>query len=331
MAIAFSREIDIFHALSDVSPLCFLLALLLTIVPWYANILRIIFWTRLFEKKMTFVEALKTIAYSEFGAALSPTAVGGSPVKVAMLVRHGFTPGSAITLATIGSLEDFVFFMIALPAAFLLTTHHEFAFLNGITTRIGLVTKYAMIILPVLLLLVFFIYMILRHHNVGTAHGFSGKTIARLRNIIGELTSAYGTIIQKGKFTFLITTLLTGIQWICRYSIITAIVKGLGLNVDAVLFFLLQWLLFSIAMFIPTPGATGGIEASFFFIYGAYVPEDAIGLITSGWRLFSFYIYLSIGLILLLAAGIQSRRIDKLTRGSQTVTGDTKGLELSRY
>nr|MBA2670624.1 flippase-like domain-containing protein [Gemmatimonadota bacterium] len=102
--------------------------------------------------------------------------------------------------------------------------------------------------------------------------------------------------------------LLTAIQWSCRYSVISALIAFLGAPVQPVLFWVLQWVVFSIMAMIPTPGAAGGAEAAFFFIYSAFLPERVIGLATAGWRFLTFYLLLGLAAILFFLLNTRQRR-----------------------
>jgi len=51
---------------------------------------------------------------------------------------------------------------------------------------------------------------------------------------------------------------------------------------------------------MPTPGATGGAEASFYMIYYYLLPHKSIGLIIAGWRFLTFYFLLGLGTILFI-------------------------------
>ena len=50
-------------------------------------------------------------------SAVSPTAVGGGFFKWGMLVQRGVSPGAAASITTFPTIEDAIFFALALPAA----------------------------------------------------------------------------------------------------------------------------------------------------------------------------------------------------------------------
>jgi hypothetical protein len=78
--------------------------------------------------------------------------------------------------------------------------------------------------------------------------------------------------------------------------------------VDPVLFFLLQWVIFTGMMFVPTPGASGGAEAMFYVVYQALLPAGLIGIVTALWRMLTFYLSLALGSVIFLAFNIADAR-----------------------
>ncbi len=59
-----------------------------------------------------------------------------------------------------------------------------------------------------------------------------------------------------------------------------------------------EWVIFVTMLFIPTPGATGGAEASFLLIFGKSIPSDISFLVVSVWRLFTYYFILLMAVVL---------------------------------
>jgi glycosyltransferase 2 family protein len=88
------------------------------------------------------------------------------------------------------------------------------------------------------------------------------------------------------------------VHWIARYSVIAALALFLGVPFDPVLFWLLQWVVFTLMSFVPTPGATGGAEIAFTAVYAALLPAGSIGIATAAWRLFTFYVPVALAAVL---------------------------------
>ena len=133
------------------------------------------------------------------------------------------------------------------------------------------------------------------------------RLVARLkrpfRTFWSDAREVFKLIRYNGKAWFCLSILLTGSQWLARYSIVSAIVAFLGLPAQPVLFWVLQWVVFTLSALIPTPGGAGGAEAAFFVLYSPFIPSSAMGLVTAGWRFFSFYLLLGLAAILYMILG----------------------------
>ena len=107
------------------------------------------------------------------------------------------------------------------------------------------------------------------------------------------------TIGGTGKSRLLLSTVIAGIQWICRNAVAAMLVASLGVEVEFIRFLVLQWLIFTLTLFIPTPGATGGSEALFYVLFKPFLPNEILAVTVGGWRFLTFYWVLIIDAILL--------------------------------
>lgn len=289
------------------------LALLLGVIPWFTNALRLLIWTRFLGHGVRFREAFEITLATDLGTAVSPTAVGGGFFKWGLLVQRGVSPGAAASLTTLAPLEDGLFFLIALPVAIYLTAswgHPVFAEAAlqlqanalpalGVTAAIAAITWGAVR---------WVVGGGFGHRAQRRTQRFFGRIARSMRATWVDARQVYRLIRRDGKSRFALSLGLTAIQWSARYSIISAIVAFLGAPVQPVLFWMLQWVVFSLSAFVPTPGAAGGAEAAFFVIYSPFIPSGLIGLATAGWRFFTFYLLLGIAAVLYLALGAGRRR-----------------------
>ena len=92
-----------------------------------------------------------------------------------------------------------------------------------------------------------------------------------------------------------------------RYVIIYTLLLSLGVDVSFFETLLLGWFVYFVILFIPTPGATLGAEAAFYLIFASLLSNDLIGVITFGWRFLTFYLQLTLGIIIFLASGYFTR------------------------
>ncbi|MEE9555465.1 MAG: lysylphosphatidylglycerol synthase transmembrane domain-containing protein [candidate division Zixibacteria bacterium] len=270
------------------------LAIILALLPWFGQSMQILIWGRVFDVKISSSKAFKTVLASDIGAAITPTMLGGGYAKLGLLINYGFAPAKATLVTFLGSLADALFFVIALPLAVLWTRTWE----NPHVIKVwrDLISNWPVAIAVFLLFILFLIIIKNSNREIRklfskqqSRKGILGKIIGGVSKFKNDLVAAAGFVMQNGKKSFLACVLFAGIGWFGRYGAISALVAGLGYPVDPVLFFLLQWVVFTSMTLIPTPGAIGGAEVSFSLIYSGHIPGEAIPIITAAWRFVTFY------------------------------------------
>lgn len=272
-----------------------LAALALALTPWLTGTLRLLVWTRFLGHGVPFRELLRMTLVVDLGSAVSPTAIGGEAFRWGLLVRHGVRPGTAASLALLPKIEDAVFFALALPAAIIWTAAWR---LPVVASSARLLSGNALAVAGTAALLGLIAWGATRTVLGGAwgarARGWGvrtwGRVRRRLRRTWADAGAVFGLIVRRGKARFALTLTFTAAHWGARYSVISALALFLGFPFDPVLFWLLQWVVFTIMSFVPTPGATGGAEVGFTAVYATLLPAGSIGIATAAWRLFTFYV-----------------------------------------
>jgi glycosyltransferase 2 family protein len=279
-------------------------ALGLTLTPWLTGTLRLHIWSRFLGYRIRLRELLRMTLVVDLGAAVSPTAIGGEAFRWGLLVRHGVAPGEAATLALLPKMEDAVFFFgFALPFTLCYTAAWR---LPALTTSARLLSGNVLTVVGVGTFIALVAWALTRsalrgHAGVGVRRygvRWWGRARRRLRVTWREARQVLWLIAAHGKSRFAVTLVLTAAHWAGRYSVITALALFLGLPFEPVLFWLLQWIVFTIMTFIPTPGAAGGAEVAFTAVYATLLPDGVIGLATAAWRLFTFYVPVALAALL---------------------------------
>jgi glycosyltransferase 2 family protein len=295
-----------------------MLAVGLALLPWLTHTVRLAMWTRFLGYGIGYRESFRITLANDLGAAVSPTAVGGGLFKWGLLVQRGVSPGAAVSLTTLPTVEDAIFFAVALPLAVVYTASWNLPVFDAIGERVG---QNALVLLPVVVGIAALSWLAVRLVLSGQLGRqarrrglrFTGRTRRRLRVTWRDAREVFAVIMRRGRLLFAFSLSLTALQWMARYSVISALIAFLGVPVDPVLFWLLQWVVFSLMAMVPTPGAAGGAEAIFFLIYSAFVPAGIIGLATAGWRFLTFYLQLGLAAILFAWMGMRdgALRTDK--------------------
>jgi glycosyltransferase 2 family protein len=242
-----------------------------------------------------------------------------------MMVQKGIPKGKAASIVTLGYLEDIAFFGISIPLAIFWSRAWELPVLRGLGSQ---VQERAVLAAFVGAGVIFAVRVLVRAALLGRlgedprrrSLRFTARLKRRFRRVWHDFRMVYALVVERGKSRFLLTFLITAVQWTSRYSVATAVAYLLGAPVDPVLFFLLQWVIFTAMMFVPTPGASGGAEAAFFLVYQALLPAGLIGIATALWRMLTFYVQLALGSVIFLVFNIADARTRARTR--RTASGD---------
>ena len=278
-----------FDKLLEFNPLWLLLAFVGAIFPWIGHAWEIQTWASFFKKKMTFKKALKISVATDLGSAITPTMVGGAPVKLGMLMRRGLTSAEAAAMVTLTAIEDFVFIAIMIPIAIYFSDNIGISVLDGAFTDLPSKLPYILAFLAGVVVVSVIFYKILKQFD------FVQKVKKFVVDTIKDFVNVFGMIAKDGKLAFLMSVLFIGSRWVSRFLIVIFLVKGLDLALDYKELFLSQWMIYAGMTVTPTPGAMGGAEGLFYFVFKDLIPQDFMGIIVTTWRFFTYY------LILLLA------------------------------
>ncbi len=285
------------------------LAMVLTLAPWLGHTVRVLMWTRFLGYRLGLVELFKIVLANELAASITPTAIGGGPLKIAMLVQVGVRAGGAACIATLPTIEDIFFFIVAVPVAMTISSSWNHPVFDLISEGIDLHW-----VLPCL------IVGLIGGGGLALLYRKSRLRIRRWEGLQDQLKAAGSdflnvcrTIGGTGKSRLLLSTIIAGIQWICRNAVAAMLVTSLGVEVDLIRFLVFQWFIFTLTLFIPTPGATGGSEALFYLIFKSQLPDEILAIVVGGWRFLTFYWVMIIDAILLYA--LLNFRTSKTERG----------------
>jgi len=303
------------------------LALALGLAPWATNATRMWLWGRFLAVPLEWRDHLAVTLGSELASSVVPTSSGSEVMRWGIFVQKGVPQGKAISIVTLGWLQDSLFFALAVPAAVVLSRAWELPVLRAVGRQArGKVT----LILVAAVAALFALRLLWGAVLIGTLGERPRRRglrwTARLRRRVGktldDVRAVRRLVVERGKGLFLLTWLITALQWSCRYSVVTALAYFLApqAHVDPVLFFLLQWVVFTALNFVPTPGASGGAEAAFVLVYSALLPASVIGIATAGWRFLTFYVQLALGSVIFASLNLADARRAALRRRHAAAT-----------
>ena len=280
----------------------------LAVVPWPANALRLQLWASFVGHPLRFRTALRFVLGGLLGSAVTPTGSGGATLKWALLAQHGVPAGRVGSLLVIETVENAAFMAVAVPAAAVAVAASDVPVLRNTLQSVGAD-------LAPLLAVVAAVAVALGLTATAAARGVLGRTLrrlaarsrGRLRRPVADARLVARLVAHRGKARLALGVALAAAQWVAKYSVAAALLAFLGVPVDPVLSWLLQWTAFTAMNAVPTPGAAGGAEAVFAALYSPFVPTSVLGLATAAWRLTLFYAPLVVAAVVFLALGRRSR------------------------
>ncbi len=281
-------------SLLEVSPAWLALAVALAFLPWLTNGWRLWNWLRWEGERRNFSDCVRVAVASEVGAAVTPTSVGSASVKAAMLRARGLPLPRALSLTGMGSLEDALFFATVMPVLIVVSgVWHD-----GVLGRLIELGANAFET-PVRGTLALALAAIVVTAFARTRWGHTVGDVLRRSWI--EWRTLLGRAFTRHPMAWTTNLLLAAVQWLARYSVFTALMYGLGLEIDPMRALVLQWSCFTFMALVPTPGAMGGAELVFLALFAGEVPNELLALLMGAWRMLTFYLLNLIGLVVLLA------------------------------
>ncbi len=144
------------------------------------------------------------------------------------------------------------------------------------------------------------------------AHRRALRAAARVRRparrALTDVRRVVGLVARRGKRWFALSLSLTAVQWIARYSVATAVIALLGGPLRPFLFWTLSWMTYAVSSAVPTPGAAGAAEATFFVLHAPFVSAERLVVVTAAWRLLMFYVPAVVAVAAFPTLGVLERR-----------------------
>jgi uncharacterized protein (TIRG00374 family) len=290
-----------------------LLAAALMVAQWCFNAIRFRILVNSLGSNVSFVTSLKAFMANLFIAAITPSQTGGGPMQIYVLNRAGVPIAKAFAGCLMGAV---------LSVFSLLTSTLVILFLRpGFTGELGqhlasVITAASIVfsILAALFLLSIFKIGLVKQLIGGSLLVFTRafkaeRRLAITKRVLGgidqyrESMSLFAAARKRRVLFALIFTLAC----VATNSLIAPVLlTGLDVEQDALSVYLAQPILFFIAYFGPTPGASGIAEFSNYWMLSSLdIQPNMLAVYTLLWRFFTSFIGVGVGgfVILLMVTG----------------------------
>ncbi|SEM54040.1 hypothetical protein SAMN05518847_101104 [Paenibacillus sp. OV219] len=258
--------------------------------------------------KNSLLKAFKFQMVGQFFGAISPFSAGSHPAQLFTMKKNGIPVGEAGSMLMIKFMIHQVVNIIIFTISTLLTYHyfeqkvHYFTYLCGL----GLAVHTAVLIFSVLVLinqsltkriLAACLRMLYRIRLVKNP-----DVVYQKLNLEVEHFHANAVYLSKKIRVCIYASIFTCLQYAAYFSVPYCIYRSFGLH-SAELWSLIcaQIFLSNFMAAIPLPGAAGGAEGGFYFIYSLYFPSNTLLTALFVWRLLSYYTAISFSSIFALS------------------------------
>jgi uncharacterized protein (TIRG00374 family) len=276
------------------------LALLFHVLFWLFWAIRLKLLCAFLNQTISVGYALETVLASSFLAAITPSSVGGEPVRIKMLADRGASIGSASAVVVAERLLDAIFFLVALSL---------FIALSGFSAKLGL--EVGVTFLGLLALCIAFLVLAIQNphwadHVLDKIHPFLKRLVKEqraeractfLKNEVRLFSDASIELTNNSYRRIVPVMLLTAAIWLPEFLVPSAVLLAFRQD-PFVLYSITSQVIIVIISLLPlTPGSSGIAEGSMVYLYSRFVTAYTLGVLVGVWRGITYFSNLIIGFI----------------------------------
>lgn len=309
--VLYRSDADLIDNLNKLKAYHFAIIITLVLLYWAGHALRVMIWTRFLDTPLAFRDGYQIAAFTDLGAAVTPTLIGGGPVKLGLLIQRGLSSGKAGFLTILGGTEDVIMYVSAILLSLLYA--HESASKIA-TSALSMVYSHWWKVIAILALIlvtrkVMSRYELLQLRNlIPLKYKKAYVTLVKgVKTAGAEMVDSLRLVLREGKLRFVLSFTILLLQWVMKFSILMVLLHAFGVELSVVDTYLNQWIVYLSMMLVPTPGATGGAETIFYYMFTDLIREGSLPIVTTLWRFGTYYLYLILAVILLQVQLWQAR------------------------
>mgnify|MGYP006072506915 FL=1 len=248
----------------------------------------------------------------EFASAITPSVVGGSAIALFIVNREGISLGRSTAVVMVTAFLDELFYILMVPLVLLFVGTSDLFPPNLQKMMFGMslgakqifYLGYGFIVLLTTLILTAIFFAPLATKKVLVKATFlsflkfwraeaiqtGNDIITTSRELRGKPWIFWGKAFGATLFS-----------WTARFWVVNFLILAFGTLAfnEHMMVYARQLVMWVIMLISPTPGGTGVAEYMFGEFLGLYIVEGFSGVIALLWRLFTYYPYLFVGIIVL--------------------------------
>jgi len=307
-----------FTLIFKMSPLWIVGVILIYMLAQSINALRTKLLLKSYGIKLPYREAFVDILLMQFFNNLTPFAAGGQPYQIYDLSKRGIETTTAAAVVISRYVVNNVSILI-LALVFLPKYWKTFLKIPGIGIFAFLGAFLTIALLIFLVTLSYSKKMLMKFLDALLKPKFLKKIIAKFMDCKTEEVrdhlvekfeefNYYMKLIWKKGPHYMLMDIVLSISFSLTFKFIMYFIligllgaSGTTSNISFVEIWGVQELLFLVAFYIPTPGASGALELGLFYMLGDTLPKGIISLAVALWRLLTYHFMIVLGTLVFLA------------------------------
>ncbi len=256
------------------------------------------------QHHLTYSAAVRGQVIWDFASSVTPSLIGGAPVAAILIARDDKRPvGEVTAIMLFAMLMDQIWFAIAV---FLLVTAS--LFVDVYPDSLGKVgaSFFTMYFIGMMVWAGFFAYSTLVRPELLQS---LVRRIVRLKWLVrfqGRVEGELGNWRERARILrsqpikfYMYGIVFAAFAWIFRYLTLFLIVSSVHEIPNAIQFIARTMAMLHLALILPTPGGSGGIEGMYvLFFTEPLIPKGFLAPTLLVWRFMSYYVTIAVGLVI---------------------------------
>lgn len=254
--------------------------------------------------KINLLKASEIAVSGTFVAALTPSSIGGEPLRIHLLRQDKMPLGQATAVVMSERLLDTALMLLAVPFSLYLfrgtlsDPRLDIVLLLGV-----LLTAVSLVLMLGALLRPLSVKLIINNLLKWMIERFNGKKIGNklynlsksIDGVISEFNEGVNLFFTSGLTGLFFGMIFTILYWIVEFASLPVILMGLNQPPSVLICFAAQVLLMIIIIVPLTPGSSGVAELAATSLFSVFMSASILGIAVLAWRAFTFYVNILVG------------------------------------
>ena len=254
--------------------------------------------------KINLLKASEIVVSGTFVAALTPSSIGGEPLRIHLLRQDKMPLGQATAVVMSERLLDTVLMLLVVPfSLYLFRGMLSDPRLDVVLVLGVLLTAVSLVLMLGALLRPLRVKLVINNLLKWMIERFSGKKIGdklfslskSIDGVINEFNEGVNLFFTSGLAGLFYGIIFTILYWIVEFASLPVILMGLNQPPSVLICFAAQVLLMIIIIVPLTPGSSGVAELAATSLFSVFMSASILGIAVLAWRAFTFYVNILVG------------------------------------